>query len=316
MPRARLIVRIGVAVAAVTAVAAVNVTPAAAGVLTTGHTGSGIPAITAVGPRLYVAWTGTTGTAAAKALNFGWSTANGKNIVKVTNPEKSPQNEGPALDPDGVGVYLAWPAGNNANTLTVEYFNGTAFSCRTAFTGITTAHSPALASDPSGTRYVGWTDGAGHLNIATLDSSACASTHTMVLRNRVTLADTSPFGPAMVYDDSGSSNLGIVLAWVTPSNAISIGSYVGTTALTYRSTVDTGGGVPTSGPGLGSGDSDIYLSFRGSTNTYWLAYSEGCRPSCFHTQDFAIPVSSGIGLLNSAFSAYFTPAGTLNFFSL
>jgi len=85
--------------------------------LATGHTGSGVPAVTTVGSTLYVAWTGSTGTADAKGLNLGFSTDGGQTITKVANGQTSPQGEGPALDNDGTGVFIAWPGSDTAHTL-------------------------------------------------------------------------------------------------------------------------------------------------------------------------------------------------------
>lgn len=311
--------RTGLALALAVAAIGVAAQPAAATVTTTGHTGSGAPALAKVGSRLYVAWTGTAGTATAKGLNLGYSTSNGKNIVKITNPEKTPQNEGPALDSDAGGVYLVWPAGNNGNTLTAEYYNGTGFTCRTSFAFLTTNHSPALASDPAGNRYLAWTDTAGHVNIAQLDATTCATSNLMSLRSRQTLSVTSIYGPGLVYDTSGSSNLGWVLSWVVgdASHTVKVASYNGSTTLTNLSQVTTPVGA-TSGPALTSMDSDLYILFRGSDNNLYVGYSEGCVPTCFGSQNWGSAVTSGIGVVAKGFSdwAYFNAAGNLAFDSL
>jgi hypothetical protein len=294
--------------------AVATIVPAApADALTTGHTGSGRPALAVVSSRLYVAWTGSSGTAAQKQLVFGWSTSNGANITKASFTERVPQDEGPALDADAAGVYLAWPAGNNANTLTASYFNGTSFSCRTAFTGITTPHAPALASDPTGLRYLAWADNAGHLNVARLDSSSCATTHVMTLTNRVTLPDSTITGPALVWDDSGSSNLGFLLAWPDAAHVIHVATFTGTT-LTGRSQVDSASGTATA-PGLASGIADLYVSFRGAADGHlYLGYSEGCIPTCFNSSDTGPLVAGGVGMTSDGsriYSSYFDPTGHL-----
>src|SRR6185436_2776624 len=112
---------VGSAVAALAATVLIG-TPAAA--LTTGNTGSGRPALATVGNRLYVGWAGSSGTAAAKDLVVGYSTSAGLRIVKVADNEWVPQGQGPALSGDGSGVFLAWPAGDNGNTLTAAYTTG------------------------------------------------------------------------------------------------------------------------------------------------------------------------------------------------
>jgi hypothetical protein len=304
--------------AAVTAVAlSALLTPTAASAVTTGHTGSGRPALAFAGGRLYIAWAGSSGTAAAKELVLAYSTSGGVRDTKIPTTERTPQGEGPALSGDGTGVYLAWPAGNNGNTLTAAYTTGASLTCRTAFTGIVAARAPALASDPSGARYLAWVDPSAHVNVARLNSSACATTQKMTLTNRVTLPDTAIAGPALVFDDSGSSNLGYVLAFATgdATHSIAVGSFTGTTTLTHRTSVSSPAGT-TDGPGLSSGNSDLYLSYRGTDGNVYLSFSEGCLTPCFdqHVSPTGEQATAGIGLPSNdagLYRSYFDLTGHL-----
>lgn len=286
-----------------------------------GNTGSGRPALAPVGSRLYVAWTGSSGTAAAKELNLGWSTSEGLRIQKVLVGEKSPQNEGPALLANGAtqqtstGVFLAWPAGNAGNTLTAAFFDGTAVTCRTAFTGVTTSHSPALAQDLSGTRYVSWVDPSAHINVARLDSSACSTTHTMKLTSPVVLPETTVAGPSLAYDLS-SAGLGLMIAWSGSDAAhlVLVASYNGTTTLVNRGTVDLPVGSLT-GPAIATQYSDNYLTFQGTDGLAYLAYSEGRQPAGFQGSSSVNShgLSSAIGFDNPVNRrAYFDATGHLN----
>jgi hypothetical protein len=306
--------RILTAAVAAAAIAAVLIPSAAAEATTTGHSGSGRPALAFTADRLYVGWAGSSGTAAAKELVIGYSTSNGLRITKVPNNEHVPQGEGAALSSDGTGVYLAWPSGT---TLTAAYTTGTGLTCRTAFTGVLTAHAPALATDPTGTRWLAWVDPATHLNLARLDSSACATGGPMRLTGRVTLPDTSVAGPALVYDDSGSSNLGLVLAYPSggASAAIEVGSFDGSATLTHRARVLTPVGSADA-PGLSSGNADLYLSYRGTDGNVYLAYSEGCLTPCFdqHASPTGEQATAGVGLPATDFGLYrsfFDPTGHL-----
>ncbi|MFC1432096.1 hypothetical protein ACEZDB_15725 [Streptacidiphilus sp. N1-3] len=294
--------RIAALVTTVTAVAGAMVlalTPGTASAVTTWHTGSGRPALAVVGNRLYVAWAGSSGTAAAKELVFGYSTNQGADIVKLDSTEHVPQDEGAAIDGDGTGAYVAWPAGDNGDTLTAFYYSGTAKTCRTAFTGVTSPHAPALVNDRAGNRYLAWTDPSGHVNVGRLDSSGCATTHTLALTDRHTFADTSPAGPALMFDESGSSNLGVVIAWTgtDPAHTLDVATYNSNGTLTARSHVTSPVGA-TDGPGLSSADSDVYIGFRGTDGGFHLAYSEGCNPTCFNDASSGNPqASGGIGMV-------------------
>ncbi|MHA6757697.1 hypothetical protein [Streptacidiphilus sp. PAMC 29251] len=310
--------RLRAAVAAVS-VLALALLPGTATAATTWHTGSGRPALAVVGSRLYVAWAGSSGTAAAKELDFGYSTDKGTDIVKLDTTEHVPQGEGAAIDGDGTGAFVAWPAGDNGDTLTAFYWTGTAKTCRTAFTGVTSPYAPALVNDRAGNRYLAWTDAAGHLNVGRLDSSGCATTHTLVLTDRHAFADTSAAGPALMWDESGSSNLGVVLAWTgtDPAHTLDVATFNGTGTLTARSHVLSPVGA-TQGPGLASADGDIYIGFRGTDGAFHLAYSEGCNPTCFNDASNGDPqVAGGIGMVGGARVAtmwsYFDPTGHLVF---
>jgi hypothetical protein len=282
------------------AIAATVYVPAAASALTTGHSGSGRPGVAVSGAsnRLYLGWTGSTSYPTGYELDLGWSTDGGKTITKIAQSERVPQGEGPALSSDGTGVYIGWSAANNGDTLTASYFDGTTLSCRTAFTGVTTPYAPAMVTAPTGVRSIAWTDPSGHLNVAQLNSSACSTTHTMTLTNHITLPDTSIEGPAMVYDSSGSSNLGTLIAWNNATHVVTVATYNGTTTLTGRSAVpspvDVVGGV-----GLGVSDSDLYISFTGSDGLVYQGYSEGRIPTDFNLQPYASAQgTSGVGLAN------------------
>lgn len=300
-------------VATVAAVVGALALPAAADALTTGHTGSGRPAMTFSGSRLYLAWAGSSGAAASKELVVGYSTSGGTNITKVPNGERTPQGEGPAIDGDGTGAYVAWQAGNNGNTLTAAYTTGASLTCKTSFTGVVAAHAPAMAHDPAGVRYLTWADTAGHLNVATLNGAACP----MTLTNRVTLPDTTVAGPSIVYDSSGSSNLGVLLAWSSGDavHSVRTATFTGTTTLTNRSQISTPVGS-TDAPSISSADSDLYLTFRGTDGTVYLAYSEGCKPTCFtdHTNTFGESSTGGVGepqLNNGVWRTFFDTTGHL-----
>jgi hypothetical protein len=308
----------------VAVVTAVCLVPTAASAVTTGHTGSGRPALAFAGNgnRLYVAWAGSSGTAAAKELVVGYSTSKGQRITKVPNTDRVPSGAGAALSSDGAGVYLAWPSGSAGNTLVAAYTTGSGLTCRTAFTGVVTTHAPALAADTAGTRWLAWTDPAAHLNLARLDSSACATGGAMRLAGRVTLPDTSVAGPALVYDDSGSSNLGFVLAYASGDAArtVKIGSFDGSATLTHRAQVAAPVGSADA-PGLSSGNSDLYLSFLGTDGNVYLAYSEGCLTPCFdqHVSLTGEQATAGIGLPSSDFGlfrSFFDPTGHLVILSL
>jgi hypothetical protein len=287
--------------------------PGAAGAVTTGHTGSGRPAITFSGSRMYVAWAGSSGAAATRQLVIGFSTDGGTTITKVSNSESTPQAEGPAVDGDGTGAYVAWAAGNNANTLTAAYTNGSSLTCKSSFTGIVAAHAPAMAHDPSGVRYLTWADPAGHLNVARLNSGTCP----MTLTNRVTLPDTTVAAPSIVYDSSGSSNLGLLLAWTSGDavHSIRTATFDGTTTLTNRSQVSTPVGS-TDAPGISSADADLYLTFRGTDGQVYLAYSEGCQPTCFtdHASTLGEQATGGVGqpqINNGVWYTFFDTTGHL-----
>lgn len=298
----------------VLAAVVVSAQPAAAAVVTTSHTGSGAPALAQVGDRLYVAWTGT-----QKDMIVGYSTAMGKNIVKLSSAERSPQNEGPALvaDPDSSGIFVAWADTRTGNTLTMTYYSGTAFSCRTSFTGITTPHAPALAVDLSGKTYVAWTDANKHLNIALIVPDSCATTHVMTMVNRMVLSQTSPYGPGLVFE-TNNVGLNMVIAWVADNSAhsVNVASWVGSTTLANVTTATTTA-YATSGPSLSSAPSDLYIAFRGSNNHEYFGYSEGCVPTCFNPTDIGTVVSSAIGQLASGYVvSYFDGAGKLTVSSL
>jgi len=286
--------------------------------LATGHTGSGVPAVTTVGSTLYVAWTGSTGTADAKGLNLGFSTDGGQTITKVANGQTSPQGEGPALDNDGTGVFIAWPGSDTAHTLRIAYYNGSGFTCVTTLTGATTSYSPALTHDGSGHRYLAWTDLTGHLEFAGVDSSGCATTHTMALTGRLTVPQTAAAGPALVFDTSGAGN-GVVVAWPGSDSAheLNVASYTGSATLANQTTVAAtppAQAASTDPVGLTVTESDLYLGYRGTDGDFYETYSEGCSPTCFYQGSAGSPAASGIGAAwgPSIWWAYFDASGHLN----
>ncbi len=294
----------------------------------TGHTGSGKPTMAAGDGRLYVAYAGSSGTAAAKELVFAYSTSPATQapvLTKIANGERLPEGSGPALDDNrqtrygsfGPGVFLAWPDGKSGNTLTAAYYNGTTLGCRTAFPGITTPFSPALAHDLSGHRYLAWTDPAGLLNVAQLSSSGCASTNTMTLVNRTTLHDVSLTGPALGWDENECcSFLGIMLGWVDRGHDLRIATYDDTPVLKNRagvnSPVDAVGA-----PELISQDSDNYLAWRGANGHVFSAHSQGCSPSCFQNPDSDLPATGtgGVAAQGVWLRAWFDGTGHLVFYS-
>jgi len=250
-------------------------------------------------------------------LNVGYSTDQGQHLVLVGSSERTPQNEGPALvaDPNSSAVLLAWADGRARNTLTMSSFNGTAFGCRTSFTGIITAHAPALAVDSAGQTYLAWTDPTRHLNIALIDPGTCATTHLMTMRNRTVLSQTSPYGPGLIFDATVS--LQLLIAWVAdnPAHTVRVGAFVGSRYLVNMASPEIPV-YPTSAPSLAAGPSDLYIAVRGVDNHLYYGYSQGCRPTCFVAADIGVAVRSGIGSLASgSVLAYFNGAGNLEIYS-
>ena len=328
MSQARFMSRLGIAVvAAVSAVSFASSSASAvqSGVVVTTHTGSGRPQLALSGGRIYVAWAGSSGTATAKELVLGSAgtlTDLTDNITKIPTGERLPQGTGPALDGErlgelqtsGIGAYLAWPDGTTGSTLTVAYYDGTALTCRTAFTGISTPYSPALAHDFSGHRYLAWTDPAGHLNVALLDSSGCATGHPMTLVNRTTLHDIAFAGPALGWDENTCcSFLGFMLGWVDRGGALRIASYDGTPVLKNRAVVGSPVKV-TGAPDLTSMDSDNYVSWRGVDGNVYHAHSEGCTIACFSAPDQVIQDhgTGGVGVEGALAQAFFDTTGHLD----
>lgn len=208
---------------------------------------------------------------------------------------------------------MAWPDALNGNTLTAIYYNGSAFGCRTSFTGVVTPHSPGLAADGSGKLSVAWTDTTGHLNVARINAGNCSTTHNMQLTGRTVLAQTSPYGPGLVFDSTGSSNLGLVLGWVAPDDrhTVTTATWAGSATLSNISTASTTA-YATSGPTLSSWVTDLYVTFRGSDNKEYRGYSEGCVPACFRPASTGAAVTSGIGAeAHASFFAYFNSTGNL-----
>jgi hypothetical protein len=309
----------------VAATLALGLFPGAAAAYTTAHTGSGRPALAFANNRLYAAWTGSTSGTAGKQLIVGWSVDGGHTFTKDNSVvERVPEGEGPALDADGVfgyafGVYLAWSAANNANTLSVGYTIGNGLKCRTAFTGVRTTRSPAMARDGLGRRWLAWTGLDGRLNLGRLDSTGCGSNgvpNGMTLLDRVTLADVAAAGPALVQDDSGAGN-GLILGWTGAGNTINLATFTpGSATLTHRSSVTQPGEVPTGGGfSLTSHPSDLYIWFRAPDGTVHRGYSQGCLPTCFYTFEWELPAASGVGAATDGFHdtiGYFDPKGKLN----
>jgi hypothetical protein len=197
----------------------------------------------------------------------------------------------------------------------MSYFSGTAFSCRTSFTGITTPHAPALAVDSSGQTYLAWTDPFRHLNVALIDPGTCATSHVMTMRNRTVLGQTSPYGPGLIFDSTVS--LQLLIAWVAdnPAHTVRVAAWVGSSSLVNMATPEIPV-YPTSGPSLAAGPSDLYIAVRGADNHLYYGYSQGCRPTCFVAADIGTAVRSGIGSLASgSVLAYFNGTGNLEIYS-
>ncbi|MET7418681.1 hypothetical protein [Dactylosporangium sp. NPDC005555] len=302
---------------------AISLIPGVAAAYTTVHTGSGRPALALASNRLYAAWTGSTSGTSGKQLIVAWSGDGGRTFTKDnTVVERIPEGEGPALDADGsfgyaVGVYLAWPAANNGNTLTVGYTIGSGLKCRTAITGVRTDRSPAMTHDSTfGTRWIAWTGTDNRINVARLDSTGCTGAPGgMVLRDRVTLAETTTGGPALVFDDSGAGN-GLILGWTGAGGVINLATVTpGSSVLTNRSTVTQPGQLSTGALALTSHPSDLYIWFRATDGTVHRGYSQGCRPTCFYMFAWELPAASPVGAGTDGFHdtiGYFDPNGKLN----
>lgn len=316
MPRLRLTLPIVAAL--------VLALPGVASAYTTVHTGSGRPALAFANNRLYAAWAGSTSGTAGKQLIVGWSGDGGHTFTKDNSVvERVPEGEGPALDADNVfpyafGVYLAWSAANNANTLSVAYTIATGLKCRTAFTGVRTTRSPAMARDSLGRRWLAWAGLDGRINLGRLDSTGCGSNgvpNGMTLLDRITLADTTAAGPALVQDDSGAGN-GLILGWTGAGNVINLATFTpGSATLTNRSSVTQPGEVSTGGFSLTSHPSDLYIWFHAPDGTVHRGYSEGCKPTCFFTFGWDFPAVSGVGSATDGFHdtiGYFDARGKLN----
>lgn len=276
-------------------------------------TGNGRPALTAIGDTLYLGWTSSTGTNAAGALSLGRSTDGGRTITKITNIGSTTPGEGPALDNDGRAVFLAWT--DAAHTLNLAYYNGTSVTCETTLTAATSPYSPALANDGSGTRYLAWADERGHLNVAKVNDAACSAAGTMTLTDRNTLPDTTIAGPALAYDTT-SAGLGLVMAWAGADSAhtLNIASYVNAAALAHKARLAANSpDASTSAPGLASAAADLYLGFRGPDGKLYIAYSEGCVPSCFSSHTDGTPIGSGVGMSGGrrTWVSYFDSTGAL-----
>ncbi|MEV0565347.1 hypothetical protein [Dactylosporangium sp. NPDC050588] len=288
--------------------------PGTAAAYTTVHTGSGRPALALAGGRLYASWAGSTSGTSGKQLIIGTSVDGGRTFTKDNSVvERTPEGEGPALSADGPGVRLAWSAANNGNTLTVAYTGGTGLQCRTALTGVRTDRSPALAADGAGTRWIAWTGTDSRINVARL-SGGCPGG--FFLQDRVTLAETTPYGPALVFDDSGAEN-GLLLGWTGADGSINLGTVTtGSAVLTNRSTViQPGQQLATGGLGLTSHPADLYVWFRATDGSVRRGYSQGCRPTCFYVYASELRSASAVGVGTDGFHdtiGYFDARGKLN----
>lgn len=304
---------ISLLLAAAAAVASMVSSAPSAFAVALGNTGSGRPALAQSGGRLYVGWTGSAGTVGAREMLLGWSTSGGLRITKVMS-ERTPAAAGPALSGDGVGVYVAWPAGDAGNTLTAAYYTGSAVTCRTSFSGITTSQAVAMAADPHGKRYLAWVDPASRLNVAILNSSACATTHVMTLSSRVVLADTAVGGPGLAWDQTNAEQ-GMILAWAGTDAAhrLTTATVNGTSVLTNRSVVDFPVGSLT-GATLATNDTDTYIFFQGTDGRFYGGYSQGRQPATFYVQDTGIATAAGIGANTPdiGYDAYIDATGHLN----
>jgi hypothetical protein len=205
---------------------------------------------------------------------------------------------------------MAWPDARHGNTLTIVYYNGSAFSCRTGFTGLATGHSPALAVDPSGKLYAAWTDTAGHLNAALIIPDTCATnaTHTMTMLNRQVFAPTSAYGPGLIFD----ANLHMTLAYVTSdaAHAVNLASWGGGSTLASFGTValDTRAmSNPTTSIVAGSSR----LVFLGANGFGYFASIAGCA-NCSFAGNIGLQIGSGLGSeAAGGHYAFFNSAGKL-----
>jgi hypothetical protein len=104
------------------------------------------------------------------------------------------------------------------------------------------------------------------------------------------------------------------------AGTIRIGSFDGSATLTHRAQVTTPVGSADA-PGLSSGNSDLYLSYRGTDGNVYLAYSEGCLTPCFdqHSSPTGEQATAGIGMPSSdaaLYRSFFDPTGHLVIWSL
>jgi hypothetical protein len=125
---------------------------------------------------------------------------------KVMLPELSDRS--PAIASDGRRLFLAWKGTDDHLNLMISEDNGATYAGKHT-SGETSPHGPAVADCVAGV-FVAWTGGGdGALNVAEVDFSEPSPATVLGLRNKVTLSETSPAGPAITGDHNGN----IYLAW-------------------------------------------------------------------------------------------------------
>jgi hypothetical protein len=202
---------------------------------------------------------------------------------------------------------MVWPDARNGNTLTAIYYNGTGFTCRTSFTGLISAHTPSLTTDPSGKIWAAWTDSTGHLNGGVIspdrcDSATPATPHAFVMSLHSQLSDTSVYGPSLTFVPTADGNHGLLLAWVAdnPAHTINVANWGGATTLYNRTTVefdkDVPPGVrPASAPNFSWFDTSLRLLYQSSDNFEYFSSNPGCVPACFHAFNAGRRIYSALG---------------------
>lgn len=163
----------------------------------------------------------------------------------------------PAIASDGTRLFLAWTGTDERINLMVSGDDGATFHKHT--TGELTGHSPALAS--STLTFVAWTGTNGALNVAEVDRSEPLPATIFGLRNKVTLAETSPHGPGLARGGDGR----LYLVWTGEDDRINLvrsgdGGLTWTEKVTYRETSSHGPAI------VAHPNGRMYLAWKGVDN--------------------------------------------------
>jgi hypothetical protein len=130
----------------------------------------------------------------------------------------------------------------------------------------------------------------------------------MALAGRAVLAETSPFGPALVHDSTGKTGTGLLVGWTADDAArtVNLAGWGGATTLFNRTTVGSPA-TPTSGPSLRVAQDNLYVMFRAENPAF--AYFAAFPSTAANT---GIRVASPIGAEAAGpHFAYFDAAGKL-----